>query len=154
MDAIPTALKARKGNPEVLTKTNGKQIMLKLNSNPRNISMVETFVEKIAQSYKVNGEIYGNILISLTEAVNNAIIHGNQSDESKKVHVQLRKGADRLTFKITDEGKGFDHKKVPDPTSPENIMKCGGRGVFLMKQLADSVRFSNNGSTVVIEFKI
>lgn len=129
-------------------------IMLKLNSHPRNISLVESFVEKIAKIYKVNGQIYGNILISLTEAVNNAIIHGNNSDESKTVKIQLKKMTNRLSFRITDEGSGFDPNSIPDPTKPENLMKCGGRGVFLMKELADSVKFMNNGSTVIMEFKL
>lgn len=129
-------------------------IMLKLNSNPRNISLVESFVQKVAKVYKVNGQIYGNILISLTEAVNNAIIHGNNSDESKTVKIQLRKASGRLFFRVTDEGSGFDPSNIPDPTRPENLLKCGGRGVFLMKELADSVKYLNNGTTVVMEFKI
>jgi serine/threonine-protein kinase RsbW len=131
-----------------------QQIMLKLTSHPRNISLVEKFVSRVATMYKVNGEIYGNMLISLTEAVNNAIIHGNQSDESKQVRIQLQKLKDRLAFHITDEGRGFDYHSIPDPTCPENIMKCGGRGVFLMHELSDSLSFRNNGSTVIIEFKI
>jgi len=131
-----------------------QQIMLKVTSHPRNISLVEKFVSRVATMYKVNGEIYGNILISITEAVNNAIIHGNKNDESKQVRIQLKKSNDRLSFHISDEGRGFDPKSIPDPTSPENILKCGGRGVFLMHELSDSLSFRNNGSTVVIEFKI
>jgi len=131
-----------------------QQIMLKLTSHPRNISRVEKFVSRVASMYKVNTEIYGNILISLTEAVNNAIIHGNKSDESKQVRIQLKKMNDRLAFHIMDEGRGFDPNRIPDPTCPENIMKCGGRGVFLMHELSDSLTFRNNGSTVIIEFKI
>ncbi len=128
--------------------------MLKLTSHPRNISLVEKFVSKVATMYKINGEIYGNMLISLTEAVNNAIIHGNKNDETKQVRIQLKKLENRLAFQISDEGRGFDPKRIPDPTCPENILKCGGRGVFLMQQLSDSVTFCNNGSTVVIEFNI
>ncbi len=128
--------------------------MLKLTSHPRNISMVEKFVSKVATKYKVNGELYGNILISLTEAVNNAIIHGNKNDESKQVRIQLKKLENRLTFHVSDEGRGFDPQRIPDPTCPENILKCGGRGVFLMQELSDSVTFRNNGSTVIIEFKL
>ena len=59
-----------------------------------------------------------------------------------------------LAFKISDEGCGFDHESLPDPTSPENILKIGGRGVFLMKQLSDDVLFHDNGSTVEIQFNL
>ena len=131
-----------------------QRIMLKLPSNPRNIAMVESFVEKMVHRYKLTPDIYGNILISLTEAVNNAIIHGNRNDESKSVKIQLDKRKDRLNIRVSDEGRGFDYHNLPDPTAPENIMKVGGRGVFLMHQLTDDIKFDDNGSTVEMHFKI
>ena len=131
-----------------------QRIMLKLPSNPRNIAMVESFVEKMVHRYKLTPDIYGNILISLTEAVNNAIIHGNRNDESKSVKIQLDKRKDRLNIRVSDEGRGFDYHSLPDPTAPENLMKVGGRGVFLMQQLSDDIRFHNNGSTVEMQFKL
>ena len=137
-----------------LTKMSSQPIMLKLPSNPRNIAMVESFVEKMVQRYKLTPDIYGNILISLTEAVNNAIIHGNRNDESKSVQIRLDKRKDRLNIRVSDEGRGFDYRSLPDPTAPENLMKDGGRGVFLMQQLSDNIRFHNNGSTVEMQFKL
>ena len=131
-----------------------KPIMLKLSSNTRNIALVENFVERAAEQYKIAPDIYGNILITLTEAVNNAIIHGNCNDESKTVQIQLRKQKDCLAVRVSDEGCGFDLKNVPDPTCPDNLLKVGGRGVFLMQQLSDTVKFHNNGSTVEMQFKI
>ncbi len=128
--------------------------MLKLTSNPRNICLVEAFVQKIANRYRINSDTYGNILISLTEAVNNAIIHGNHQDESKTVEINLRKTSDIIAFSVSDQGPGFDAKGVPDPTKPENLTRCGGRGVFLMRQLSDGIAFRNNGSTVEMEFKL
>ena len=110
--------------------------------------------EKFVHKYKVSPDIYGNILVSLTEAVNNAIIHGNRSDESKSVQIQLRKKNDSLNIRVSDEGRGFDYKNLPDPTAPENLMKIGGRGVFLMQQLSDDISFHNNGSTVEMQFKL
>lgn len=127
---------------------------LELNSDLSEINSVESFVEKIVNSYEVSDEIYGNMLISITEAVSNAIMHGNKADRTKKVRILLEKTKKKLAFRITDEGSGFDHNELPDPTSPENIPKIGGRGVFLMKQLADMVVFDDNGSTVEIQFKI
>jgi serine/threonine-protein kinase RsbW len=127
---------------------------LELKSNSQNISVIEPYVNQIVESYGVDSEMYGNILISLTEAVNNAIIHGNGNDESKNVTVRLKKTDKYLNFLVSDEGKGFNYNDLPDPTAPENILKLGGRGVFLMRQLADLVIFSNEGSTVEVQFKL
>ena len=129
-------------------------IMLKLSSDTRNIALVESFVERAVEQYQIAPDIYGNILITLTEAVNNAIIHGNSNDESKTVQIHLRRKNNCLAVRVTDEGEGFDHSAVPDPTAPENLLQVGGRGVFLMQQLSDSVHFHNNGSTVEMRFNL
>ena len=128
--------------------------MLKLASNPRNVAQVEPFIEQVFKSYEINPDMYGNILITLTEAVTNAIIHGNEKDETKLVRIIMQRQQKYLAFRISDEGGGFDYESLPDPTSPENILKIGGRGVFLMKQLSDDVLFHDNGSTVEIQFNL
>jgi len=130
------------------------EIMLRLSSDPKNVSNVETFVERIAQKYRIAPDLYGNILISLTEAVNNAITHGNESDCSKTVEVKLKEDKNALSFQVTDEGRGFDYQNLPDPTSPENLTRIGGRGVFLMHQLSDRIDFQDNGSTVEMRFDL
>jgi len=127
---------------------------LTIQSNPKNVSRVEPFVDQLIQRFDISPDMYGNILISLTEAVNNAIIHGNSEDESKCVSIKTLKKTNNLAIQISDEGHGFDFQNLPDPTSPENLLKIGGRGVFLMKQLAHQVNFINNGSTVEIQFKL
>lgn len=128
--------------------------MMKLTSKPGNVSKVEQFVDKLVNKYKISPDKQCNILISLTEAVTNAIIHGNRKDEDKMVQVRHRKQKDFLAVRVSDEGTGFDYKELPDPTSPENILTEGGRGVFLMHQLADDIRYFNNGSTVEMQFKL
>jgi len=128
--------------------------MLRLNSLPGNIAKVENLVDDVVNQYRLSSDQKGSILISLTEAVTNAMRHGNSNDEHKAVEVRHRQQEGRLSFSITDEGSGFDYNNLPDPTAPENIMKCGGRGVFLMRQLADELEFRNNGSTVEMRFKI
>lgn len=128
--------------------------MIVLESDMKNITKVEKIVEDVVEQFKVDSEIFGNILISLTEAVTNAIVHGNKNDVSKQVKIKIEKGNKDIVFKVTDEGLGFDHSVVPDPTAPENVLKTGGRGVFMMKQLSDLVIFSDNGSTVEMKFKI
>lgn len=129
-------------------------MILRLNSNPQCICEVEDYVKSLVEKYRLRPDIYPNILISLTEAVNNAIKHGNANDETKAVEIRMKKVRETLCFIISDEGRGFDFRSLPDPTSPENIANPGGRGVFLMHQLSDRVRFSDNGSTVELEFNI
>ena len=131
-----------------------KSIMLKLPSHPRNVSQVESFVQKIVEKYRISPDVYGNILISLTEAVNNAIIHGNRKDESKTVEIQLSQNNGHIAILVSDEGRGFDYQSIPDPTAPENLTKCGGRGVFLMQQLSDRIHFHDNGRTVEMQFRV
>ena len=130
------------------------QQRLCLSSNPENIASVESFVEEMVGIFKLSPDRHSDILITLTEAVTNAITHGNGFDESKTVSVEMERQTDTISFTISDEGHGFDPENVPDPTSPENIFKVGGRGVFLMRQLADCCFFRNNGSAVELQFAI
>jgi serine/threonine-protein kinase RsbW len=91
-------------------------------------------------------------MISVTECISNAIIHGNKSDKNKLVHVELRIEDDQLNFTVKDEGEGFDSSSLADPTEPENIEKTGGRGIFLMKHLSDEVKFEDSGKTTILSF--
>ena len=118
-----------------------------------NIYIVENLIDEICETLNVNEEYYGNILISLTEAVNNAMAHGNKLDSQKKVLVTVKTDETSIHFTISDEGPGFDYDNLPDPTAPENIEKPNGRGVFLMKNLADGCNFEENGRIVELEFK-
>ena len=134
----------------------GSVTTITLASEPESLAQIEPFVYEIKEKYEFGDDVLGNILVSLSEAVNNAIIHGNDSDASKKVTIICEPNTVKqsLSFKIIDEGDGFDYNSLPDPTAPENLEKLSGRGVFLMKQLADIVIFSDNGSTVEIQFKV
>jgi|JI61114BRNA_FD_contig_21_12986475_length_484_multi_11_in_0_out_0_1 serine/threonine-protein kinase RsbW len=125
---------------------------LVLESHPKNIAEVEPFVNQVLQEYDMNQDIFGNILITLTEAVSNAILHGNRARTHKKVFVSTRCSAQTISFVVKDEGTGFDPDILPDPTAPENICTPGGRGVFLMRQLCDTVAFSEGGSVVELGF--
>lgn len=125
---------------------------LTLKSDPERIYEVEFFVKKFAKVLKIDEHIYPNILISVTEAVNNAIIHGNQKNINKEVNIKLSKSNKVLTILVSDQGEGFDPEDVPDPTLTENLEKLGGRGVFLIQQLSDMVNYKNNGRTVEMQF--
>lgn len=127
---------------------------LTLPSNPDNLCKVEPFVHDVANRYKLSPDVHGNILISLTEAVTNAILHGNQADDNKCVSISLRRQKDALSIRVSDEGPGFDPNCIPDPTRADCLEKCGGRGLFLMRHLSDECRFTRNGSTVEMRFKL
>lgn len=131
-----------------------KRHELVLTSTPQSIIEVEPFVNAVCADLQVQEELFGNILVSLTEAVNNAINHGNGGDPGKQVEVNAQVSGTTLVFEIRDQGPGFDYQNLPDPTAPENIAKPSGRGVFLMTQLSDLVLFSDNGSTVEVQFKL
>ena len=118
-------------------------ISIQVPSMVENIRMIESFID-----------IYGNIMIAVTEAVNNAIKHGNNNNKTKNVHLSLALDESVIKFVIRDEGDGFNYDHLPDPTSPENLEKPGGRGIFLMKHLSDEVAFKDNGRTVELSFYV
>lgn len=119
-----------------------------------NIRIVESFIDNAKEKFKLDDDIYGNIMVAVTESVNNAIRHGNKNDKKKNVHLTLSLNDNLIRFIIKDEGIGFDFHNLPDPTAPENIDKPSGRGIFLMKHLSDEVIFNNEGSEVELCFYI
>jgi serine/threonine-protein kinase RsbW len=127
---------------------------LELDSTMDSLKEVEKFIDQVCLDYKIKEDFYGNILIAVTEAVNNAIIHGNKQNPQKKFSLSFNSAEDKITFSVSDQGEGFDFTNLPDPTEPENIEKPNGRGIFLMKNLADKVEFEENGRKVNLSFKI
>jgi serine/threonine-protein kinase RsbW len=121
-------------------------------SSVENIHLVESAIDRVCQQIGLNEDLYGNVLIAVTEAVTNAIVHGNGSQISLSVFVDAYESETELIFSVKDEGKGFDFDNLPDPTAPENIEKEDGRGIFLMRSLADEVSFDQNGKVVNISF--
>ena len=134
--------------------TNNMIHRLELASKTESISKVELLIEEVCKEFSIGEEGYGNILIAVTEAVNNAITHGNQSNENKKVHLAYQSISNEISFTVTDQGNGFDYENVPDPTLPENILKENGRGVFLMKCLADEIAFEDKGKSINLKFRL
>ncbi len=127
-------------------------IKIEIPSITDNIRIIESFIDNAREKFNLNDDIYGNIMIAVTESVNNAIMHGNKNDRNKNVTLSLSLNRNTINFTIRDEGIGFDFQNLPDPTSPENLDKPSGRGIFLMKHLSDEVNFSNNGSLVELSF--
>ena len=131
-----------------------KTIRIEIPSLSENIRMIESFIDNAKEKYKLEDDIYGNIMIAVTESVNNAIKHGNKGDKDKSVALSLLLEDNSIKFQIKDEGIGFNFDSLPDPTAPENLEKVGGRGIFLMKHLSDEVAFRDKGSCVELCFYI
>ncbi len=129
-----------------------KSLKIQIPSIVENIRIVESFIDNVKDKYQIDDDIYGNIMIAVTESVNNAIKHGNNCDKNKNVTLTAVYEDNLVRFIVEDEGPGFDPAKLPDPTAPENIEKLGGRGIFLMEQLSDEVTFSNEGRTSEMVF--
>ncbi len=125
---------------------------LRIPSIIENIRIVESFIDQARDKFKFNDDVYGNIMVAVTESVNNAIIHGNNGDKEKNVDLSLQVNENDISFTIEDQGSGFDFHHLPDPTDPENINKPGGRGIFLIKHLADEVRFLEKGTKISMTF--
>jgi len=123
-------------------------------SDIQNIGVVEKLIDNQSAACELNDEVYGKLLLAVVEALNNAIVHGNKSDHNKKVIVSYVIDNEFIEYTITNEGDGFNPDTLPDPTAPENIEKDCGRGIFLMRHLADEVIFSDKGRTVTLKFKL
>lgn len=127
-------------------------VSIQIPSLTENIRIIESFIDNAKDQFSLDEGIYGNIMIAVTEAVNNAIRHGNLMDRSKNVSLTLSMRQNLIMFSVQDEGSGFDHENLPDPTAPENLQKPGGRGIFLMKHLSDEVKFREGGRVVELSF--
>ena len=115
---------------------------LEIESNPNNLIIVEEFVNYFSKELNLDESKLAGLLLAVTEAVTNAIIHANKCDESKKVKIDVQKDGSKLIIKVKDEGKGFDPAKVPDPTQPENLLKDSGRGLYLIRVYMDDLKYN------------
>lgn len=132
----------------------GMERVLNITSRIENLREVEKMVDEISTACSMSSEVYGNVLIATLEAANNAILHGNKLDENKDVNLEFTWDENRLELVVTDQGKGFNYKDIPDPTAPGNVEKVNGRGVFLMEKLSDGINFMENGSKVSLTFNL
>jgi serine/threonine-protein kinase RsbW len=127
---------------------------LQLPSKPESITLLENLIEQIADKHNVSEDTFANMMTCLNEVAINAIVHGNKLDENKKVIVNAEVDSKRVVWTITDEGPGFDYNHLPDPTAVENLENLTGRGVYIVKQLADQCVFNPKGNEVELHFKI
>ena len=124
---------------------------LEIPSDVRYIESVVGIVARQCAEFRYGArQVSLNIPVALTEALSNAILRGNQDDAERSVHVRADVNASRLVLEVRDEGAGFDLEAcTEDPTTPENLLREDGRGLFLMRRLMDHVeRYSDGGNVV------
>ena len=135
-----------------MAEKSAKELEITIPSSLEQIEKVEEFAEKAADRMKFSEEEKDSLAIAVTEAVNNAILHGNKQDKRKKVHIKFTFQEKKLTIRIRDEGKGFNPDQVSDPLAPENLLKESGRGIFILTSLMDDVRFEfdKKGTSIIL----
>lgn len=132
----------------------GQLYTLQLPSKYESITQLEALIEEIADKYQVSEDTFANMMTCMNEAAINAIVHGNKLDDDKTVIINAEVEPKRIIWTITDEGNGFDYNHLPDPTAPDRIEELTGRGVFILKHLADQCVFNDKGNEVELHFKI
>lgn len=127
---------------------------LHLSSTYEEVEKLEGFLNDLQEMLDFNNEMYARLMLTVSEAVTNGIVHGNKLDESKKVHVEAKTDETFLYIITTDDGEGFNPEDVPDPLAEENLLKPSGRGIFLMEEHADETSFSNDGTVLTLKFRL
>jgi serine/threonine-protein kinase RsbW len=111
------------------------------------VNLIRDLVKRLEKHHWSRRDVFG-IHMAMEEAMMNAIKHGNSSDCSKKIHVEIVVSDVKFYSKITDDGSGFDPDQIPDPTAEENLERTSGRGIMLIKQFVDEVRYSDQGNSI------
>lgn len=119
---------------------------------PSDVSEVEAAVELMARHCFAGmnpcTRTAFRLRVALTEALSNAILRGNGEDPAKRVRICAELGAEFIRLSVCDEGNGFDPATLPPPTSPPAVESERGRGLFIIRQLADAVEFNERGNTI------
>lgn len=119
-------------------------------SSQEYLTDVDVFIEGILRGYGADESVIADIAISVSELVNNAICHGNKSSGEKTVQVSIGRNGSKISITIVDQGGGFDPENIEDPLADENLLKEAGRGIFIVRNLMDSVEFGDvTGGTAV-----
>ena len=127
---------------------------LTIGSSFDDIDQLEPYLEGLQEQTGFSDEKLPQIRLALNEAVTNAITHGNQNDPSKEVHILATGDQNQLTISVKDEGRGFNPDNLSDPLKEENLLKESGRGIFLIKENADQVEFSESATKITMIFKL
>lgn len=118
------------------------------------IERIEPFMKELQDWAQFSDDNLGRIMLTLSEAVTNAVVHGNKEDPKKKVYISVKQKTRNLRIDVEDEGEGFNPDEIPNPLKKENLLEEGGRGVYLIKQYADKVEYSEGGKRVTMFFQL
>lgn len=127
---------------------------LTLKSTYEEVEKIEGLLNGLQDELGFSDELYARMMLAVSEAATNGIVHGNQLDESKTVEISAYLDDDNIIFETQDQGKGFDPGDIPDPLAEENLLKTSGRGVFLMEEYADEVSYSEGGTKLTLGFEL
>ena len=105
-------------------------------------------IEDLLKSKRVDDSLVFDVRLCVEEAVRNAIVHGNKNNKKLPVFITYSFENGKIAIEVQDSGRGFNPGRVPDPTKKENLLKAGGRGVFLIHKLMDEVKYNNSGNKV------
>ncbi|MEW6652080.1 MAG: ATP-binding protein [Bacteroidota bacterium] len=127
-----------------------------VSSDPELLPELQEYVIQIAKEVNLDSTKINNLALSFSEAISNCMKHGNLFDKSKTITIVVTVTDSNLTILLKDEGKGFDINSVPDPTKPENILKDSGRGIHIMKNFVDGLRynFTPQGTEIILEIAL
>lgn len=125
-----------------------------LNSSFEEVEKLEKYVNDLQRWAGFGEEDQARILLTLSEAATNAIVHGNKENPNKKVTITGSLSDQTLTISVEDEGNGFDPSDLPNPLKEENLLNEGGRGVYLIKEYADNIAFEDNGTKLKMTFEL
>ncbi len=126
---------------------------LKIPSSQDYLAEVDVFTEKQIRRTTFPADSLDDIAIAVSEAVNNAIMHGNRLDTNKSVLIRLYICTGYLRIVVQDEGGGFSPRKVPDPRLDKNLLKASGRGLLIMHHLMDKISFKEvkSGMQIIMD---
>lgn len=127
---------------------------ISISSHLKNIEKVREFLLQLFDDCGINNTYFNRVFLGLSEAVSNSIIHGNGLREDRIVSINVECSESKLVFEILDEGTGFSFSNISDPLNIENIRKEHGRGIFLIRKMADEVEFLDGGRKVMIKYRL
>lgn len=131
-----------------------RKTLIKVPSETRYIKKVSARILSGIERYRLDEGRLFDIRLCIEEAVRNAMVHGNHDDAKRMVKATYWVASGELSIEIEDEGPGFDHAGVADPTTEPHILKGSGRGVYLIKKLMDRVEYNNKGNKVLMVKRI
>ena len=127
--------------------------ILIINSNKAELTRVEEFLKEVFINYELPTENFNKVLLCVSEAIVNSIVHGHKNRVDKEISIQVVSEEREISITVTDEGEGFDINQVPDPTSHANIKKESGRGIHIIKSISNSLKFNDKGNSLQFQIK-